>query len=93
MALERCLDCNATVKPDETVCWACGSMIKPKELPLGLGHHFASLINFLFIISIVFTVASMFTDFVPPFGRCITVTLVLLLVKSSAGQMMEKRKS
>lgn len=93
MALQHCLDCNATMKSDETVCWACGSITKPKELPLGLGHRFASLINFLFIISIVFTVASMFTDFVPPFGRCITVTLVLLLVKSSAGQMMEKRKS
>jgi hypothetical protein len=92
MALEHCHDCNATMKVGETACWACGSAVKPKDLPPGLGSRFATAINFFFIISLVFTVASLFTDMAPPFLRCLTVTVVLYLVRSTAGQMMEKEK-
>jgi hypothetical protein len=93
MSLQRCLDCNSTMKSNETVCWACGSVMQPKELPSGLGHHFVTFINFFFIFSLIVTVASLFTDLMPPFVRCATVSAVLFLVKSSAGQMMEKKKS
>jgi hypothetical protein len=93
MPLHKCPDCNSTMKADETACWACGSVIKPKELPLGLGRRFSTFINFFFLVSLVVTVASLFTDMMPPFVRCATVSAVLFLVKSSAGQMMEKKKS
>ena len=59
---------------------------------MDLGHRFASVINFFFIFSLVVTVASMFTDLMPPFLRCAAVSAVLFLVKSSAMQMREKDK-
>jgi hypothetical protein len=93
MPLHRCLDCNATMKADETACWACGSAAKPKDQSAGLGRGFATFINFFFILSLVVTVASLFTDMMPPFLKCATVTGVLFLVKSSMGQMMEKKKT
>ena len=93
MAIHHCRDCNSTMKEGETTCWACGSVVKPPELPLGLGRRFASLINFFFIVSLVLSVASLFFDATPPFSKCITVTLVLFLVKSSASQMLERKKT
>ena len=92
MPVQHCLDCNATMKATETVCWACGSEVKPPDLPMGLGKRFAGLINFMFILSLVVTVASLFTDLMPPFLRCATVSAVLFLVKSSAGQMTDREK-
>jgi len=93
MAIHHCLDCNSTMKADETVCWACGSAVKPPDMPVGLGQRFSSLINFFFIISVVVTIASLFFDAAPPFVRSITVTVVLFLVKSSATQMLERKKT
>ena len=92
MALDRCRDCNSTLKPEETVCWACGSAVEPKQVPLSLNKSFSSFINFLFIVSLIMTVASLFTNMMPPFMRCATVTAVLFLVKSSATQMLEKER-
>ena len=92
MAIHRCRDCNSTVKADETSCWACGSAIERKDVASGLGSRFAKFINFFFVVSLVITVASMFTDMMPPFMRCAAVSLVLFLVKSSAGQMAEKER-
>ena len=92
MAIHKCLDCNSTVKDSETHCWSCGSVIERKDVASGLGVGFAKFINFFFILSLVITVASMFTDMMPPFMSCATVSLVLFLVRSSAGQMTEKAK-
>ena len=92
MALRRCLDCNSTIKNDETSCWACGSQVAPKDVASGLGTGFAKFINVFFIVSLVITVASMFTDMMPPFTRCAAVSLVLFLVRSSAGQMADKER-
>jgi len=92
MALHRCLDCNSTIKDDEKSCWSCGTVVERKDAASGLGVGFAKFINFFFILSLVVTVASMFTDMMPPFMRCATVSLVLFLVRSSAGQMADKQK-
>jgi len=93
MAIHKCFECNSTMKSDETACWACGAERRQKDLPTGMGQRFASVIGILFIISALMTVASLFLPATPPFSRCITVTLILLLVKSSAGQMLDKKKS
>ena len=90
--MDRCRDCNSTIKNDETVCWACGSVCHAHKPPSGLGKGFAGLINVAFLLSAAFTVASLFFDATPPFSKCITATLILLLVKSSADQMREKKK-
>lgn len=90
--MDRCRDCNSTIKNDETVCWACGSVCQAHKPASNLGKGFAGLINAAFLISAAFTVASLFFDATPPFSKCITATLILLLVKSSADQMREKKK-
>jgi hypothetical protein len=92
MPLQRCRDCNATLKAEETVCWACGSAVEPKDVPFSLNRRFSGFINFLFIVSLLITIASLFTDMMPPFMRCATVTAVLFLVKSSATQMLDKER-
>ncbi|HLH38454.1 MAG TPA: hypothetical protein VKX39_04845 [Bryobacteraceae bacterium] len=92
MAIHRCLDCNSTIKDSEKRCWACGSEIKPRDTAPKLSARFASAINFFFILSLVVTAASMFTDLMPPFLRCATVSGVLFLVRSSAGEMAQKKR-
>ena len=53
------------------------------------GKRFLSFLNVAFILSAVLTVAAIFVDL--PFLRCLMMTVLLLLVKSSAAQMMEKK--
>lgn len=91
--MERCRDCNSTIKKDETVCWACGSVCHQNVPVSGLGKSFCSLISCAFLISAAMTVASLFFEATPPFSKCMTATIVLLLVKSSADQMLEKKKT
>lgn len=81
------------MKDDETVCWACGAVCQQHMPASSLGKSFASLINIAFVISAAMTVASLFFDATPPFSKCIVATIILLLVKSSADQMLEKKKS
>jgi hypothetical protein len=90
--MDKCRDCNATLKNDETVCWACGAVCQQHIRRSGLGRGFAGLINVAFLVSAAMTVASLFFDATPPFSKCITATIVLLLVKSSSDQMQEKKK-
>lgn len=91
--MDRCRDCNATIKSDETACWACGAACQQNMPVSNLGRGFAGVINVIFLISATMTVASLFFDATPPFSKCMTATVVLLLVKSSASQMLEKKKS
>lgn len=91
--MDRCRDCNATMKNDETVCWACGSVCQAHVPASGWGKGFMNLITCAFLISAAMTVASLFFDATPPFSKCMTATIVLLLVRSSADQMFEKKKS
>ncbi len=92
MALHRCLDCNATIKDSETRCWACGSEVPPREAAPNLSARFAAVINVFFLLSLAVTAASLFTDLMPPFLRCATVSGVLFLVRSSAGEMAHKKR-
>jgi len=90
--LDRCLDCNASLKKEETECFACGATVKSQRSgSSSFGQRFATLLKYGFIGSAVLTVASLFFDATPSFGKCITATLVLLLAKSSADQMLERK--
>ena len=89
--LERCLDCNSTLKKGEIECYACGATVKQETNQTSFGKRFATILKFAFIASAILTVASLFFDATPSFGKCITVTLVLLLAKSSADQMLEQK--
>ncbi len=88
----RCLDCNSSLKKEETVCFTCGATVKVETPQSIFGQRFASFLKFAFLGSAVLTVASLFFDATPSFAKCLTTTLVLLFVRSSADQMLEKRK-
>jgi hypothetical protein len=89
--LDRCLDCNSSLKKGETECYACGSAVKQNNTQSAFGRQFANVLKYAFIGSAVMTVASLFFDATPSFGKCITATLVLLLAKSSADQMLDQK--
>ena len=91
--IARCLDCNATLKKDEKECFTCGaSVIRKDASSVIFGKRFASFLKYAVILSAVATVASLFFDTMPSFPKCFAATLVLLLAKSSAEQMLEKSK-
>jgi hypothetical protein len=87
--LDRCLDCNSSLKKEETACFACGAPVKRESSRTTFGKRFATVLKFAFFGSAILTVASLFFDATPSFWKCITATLVLLLAKSSADQMLE----
>jgi hypothetical protein len=91
--MNRCRECHAVMTKTETVCLGCGSQLEVSTGVDRLTGGFRSVINVLFIASAILTVASLFLDATPPFSKCLISTLVLLVVKSSAGQMVERKKS
>jgi hypothetical protein len=86
--MQRCSECEASMTPQETECLACGASIKPKENKSDLKHRFRTAVKVFLFISAGITAVSLFTPWGPPFMTCIAVTLVLLLVKSSADEML-----
>lgn len=91
--MEKCRDCNSILTKKETVCYACGATVNPKDEGRGFAGYLLKTINFLLIASAVLTAASLFFSFTPPFTKCAVATLVLGIVKSSADQMVERKKS
>ena len=86
--MQRCLQCEATMTPKETTCPNCGSASKPKSEKGGFKSRFRTAVKIFFLLSAVLSVVALFTDYGPPFLTCVSVTLVLLLVKSSADEML-----
>jgi hypothetical protein len=56
-----------------------------------MGSGFATLTTILFLTSAMLTVASLFIENAPSFTKCLMVTIVLMVVRSSAGQMASKK--
>jgi len=91
--VEKCRECNSILKKEEKTCYACGATIVQDDEGSTFGGYLVKVINGTFIVSALLTVASLFFSFTPPFMKCITATLVLGIVKSSAGQMVERKKT
>ncbi|MGH9557664.1 MAG: hypothetical protein ACRD30_00385 [Bryobacteraceae bacterium] len=90
--MDRCRECNSTLQKSEITCWACGAAVRRKEPGSSPAARIATVAKCLFFPSAILTVASMFIHNTPPFPTCLVLTVVLLLVKSSANQMLEKTK-
>ncbi len=94
MGMNRCLDCQATLKRDEEVCYACGKVVlRGDDSRVVFAKRFSAGLNVLFIFCAAVTVASLFMDSTPPFVDCAAVTGIIGLVRSSATQMLEKQSS
>jgi hypothetical protein len=91
--IARCLDCNSTLTKEEKECFTCGaSVIRKDASRVVFGKRFAAFLKYAFILSGILTVASLFFDATPSFLKCFISTVVLLLAKSSADQMLEKTR-
>jgi len=91
--MEKCRDCNSILTKEETQCYACGATVRPTDSGAGFGLFLLRAINFLLITSAAMTAASIFFTFAPGFTKCAVTTLVLGIVKSSASQMVERKKT
>ena len=90
--MERCLQCNSTLKSDEKECWGCGTVVPEKNPKKAFSERFKTVVNVLFITFIALTALSLF-DVVPGFWKCFAGVLVLYLVKNSADHMVASKKS
>jgi hypothetical protein len=90
--MNRCLQCNSTLTPDEKVCFTCETPV-PLAVPKQDVHvYFRRVVNGLFILFAIMTVFSPFTDAVPSFMKCASGLVILVLVRNSADQMAQSRK-
>jgi uncharacterized protein (DUF983 family) len=91
--MDRCRACNSSIKSSETACFSCGTEVGKKDTGAAVAARFVLLSKIVFIVSATMTVASLFFSATPPFWKCLVATIVLMFVKSSAEQMLEKHKS
>jgi hypothetical protein len=88
----RCRNCNGSLQKEETKCYVCGTELAVDPSKVTARDRFRSGVKVGFYFSAVLTVASLFlSDYTPSFTKCLTATVILLLVKSSADQMFENR--
>ena len=92
--MDKCRDCNATLSKEDTTCFTCGSdVIVTKKPGTSFAERFALMVKVMFILSIVMFVSSLLPfPFTPPFTKSLITMLVLLFVKSSADQMLERKR-
>jgi hypothetical protein len=90
--MEKCHDCNSILSKEETSCFTCGCAVRRKAPGAGVAGNMVRVINVLMVVAAILTVASLFFNFTPPFATCAVVTLILGIVKSSAGQMAERHQ-
>lgn len=91
--MQRCRQCDTTMTPDEVECINCGARAKPDTTNATRGQRFRKAIKFFFLFSAGLSAVSLLTPWGPPFMTSICVTFVLLLVKSSADEMIKDAES
>jgi hypothetical protein len=90
----KCVNCNGSLQKDETTCFVCGTAVPVVTNKMPMRERFRAGVKLAFYSSAPLTVASLFlSDYTPSFVKCLTSTVILLLVKSSADQMFENRQS
>jgi hypothetical protein len=90
LALTRCVDCNATIKPDELECYACGTPVEGRRKSK-FKTRFSAFVTFLFFSSFLLTLASLFMENMPSVSKCLMVNMILLVIRSTSGEMVSKK--
>jgi hypothetical protein len=85
----RCLNCNCILRSDETSCYSCSAVAPVDPGKPTTQTRIASVVTILFLLSLPLLVASFVTDVTPPAPICVGVSLILMLVRSSARQMSD----
>jgi hypothetical protein len=87
----RCRDCNSSLTKEEKECFTCGHPVEVDTRQSTFGRQFATVIKFVFLFSLAMVPLSLFMESLS-FNKCLMTTLVLFFVRSSADQMLEKKK-
>ena len=92
--MERCTQCNSTLTKEEKICWACNFAVPEKNPKTTMHARFHGLINGLFILFAMLSVAALLTPagYTPSFTKCVAGLLVIALVRSSIQNMTEAKK-
>ncbi len=90
--MNRCRECHATMTKTELVCISCGSALEQDTKTDRTGRGMMFVITAILGLSSIMTVASLFVDGLH-FTRCAPATLVLAIVRSSASEMLVKKKT
>jgi len=93
-SMEHCTQCNSTLAKNEMICWACNAAVPEKNPKTSMHARFHSLINGMFILFALLSVAALLTPagYTPSFMKCVAGLLVLGLVRSSIQNMTEAKK-
>jgi len=92
--MEHCGSCNATLRPEETVCWGCSAAVPEKRNATSMHSRFQTLINILFIMFAVLTPLALVlpNEYVPSLKKCVVGLIVMGLARSSIHTMSDARK-
>jgi hypothetical protein len=90
--MNRCRECHATMTNTETVCISCGSALQVDSGKDRAGRGMMMVITLILGLSSLMTILSLFIDGLH-FSRCAPATLVLAIVRSSASEMLVKKKT
>jgi hypothetical protein len=89
--MNHCRECHATMTKTETVCISCGSALEQDTGHDKVGRSLMFVVTIILGLSCAMTIASLFVDGLH-FTRCAPATLVLTIVRSSAQEMLVKKK-
>jgi hypothetical protein len=90
--MTHCESCNGLLRNDEVKCYRCDAPVIPRfTTKVSANDRFRTGLKIAFILSALMTAAHLFVSFNPSFTVCLVVTIVLMLVKSSADQMSHNK--
>jgi hypothetical protein len=90
--MPACLNCGGRLCKGDTKCFTCEAPAEPKASPRDANLGRARVIlMILFLVCLVLTIVSIFTDVGPSFTKCAAATVILHFVRTSAVQMSEKK--
>ncbi len=89
--MERCPDCNAVMTKTEKKCGSCGTVVR-RQRDFSGRAKFALLATAAFYGALGMTVASFFVPGLPSLSTCLPICVILLMIRSSATQMMDTTK-
>jgi hypothetical protein len=92
--MPACRNCGGRLCKNETKCFTCEApVIEEKNTrQVALGRIRIGL-TIAFVVCLILTIVSIFTDVGPSFWKCAAATVILHFVKESAVQMSEPKGS
>lgn len=94
--MDKCLECHATLTPQDTACFTCGSARREKNPKPTIQQRGAAVVKVMFIVCAILTAVSLlfgsYLTVLPSFMKCLAATVILMLVDRSADQMLGKQK-